>query len=443
MLVRHGRFIRFEEPGCARDPNVIEVDLGGRLVLPGVVDAHVHFDDPGYTWRETFATGTLAAAAGGVTCVADMPCTSVPPVVHASNFLKKHSAVRDKAHVDFLFWGGMCANIMEGGTDWRWSLKGLSMQGVCAIKCYLHSGMDSFRSVSLDQLRELALACRELGLPLGVHAEDHDLVTRLEAELRGAGLDGPDAYVDSRPAEAEIRAVEMVIQAARETGAHLHVVHLGSGKALDLLEDAQSQGVSVSVETCPHYLEFTREDFRELGSRLKTAPPVKEESDRTRLWQGVREGGIAYLATDHAAGMWPDEKRTGSFWTDYGGIPGVELLLPWAYTRGVAEGRLTLERLVDLLCAAPARFLGVDQAKGGLLPGLDADFVVLEDEEWTVVADGLHNLNRYTPLEGRRLAVRVHQTWLRGDPVWDASDARVAAGPCRGRLVRRVRTAHG
>jgi len=408
--------------------------------LPGVVDAHVHFDDPGFTWRETFATGTLAAAAGGVTCVADMPCTSVPPVVHAGNFLTKHAVVRDKAHVDFVFWGGMCANIMEMDQDWRWSLRGLSMQGVCAVKCYLHSGMDSFRAVSRDQLRELAGACRELGLPLGVHAEDHDLVSRRERELRAAGRDGPDAYVDSRPAEAEVRAVETVIQAARETGARLHVVHLGSGEALDLVERAAAEGLAVSAETCPHYLEFTRGDFRVLGSRLKTAPPVKEESDRARLWQGVQEGGITFLTTDHAAGLWPVEKETGSFWTDYGGIPGVELLLPWAYTRGVAEGRLTLERLVELLCSAPARFLGIAGRKGALRPGLEADFVVLEEEEWTVAAEGLHNLNRYTPLEGRRLAMRVAQTWLRGDLVWDGEGT--AGKDLHGRLVRSSWPAH-
>jgi allantoinase len=443
FLVEDGRFTWFEMAGSATKHGVRVVDLRGRLVLPGVVDAHVHFDDPGYTWRETFATGTRAAAAGGVTCVADMPCTSLPPVTAGDNFHLKHWAVKEKALVDHAFWGGMCANILERGDFWRKDLRDLALQGACAIKCYLHSGMDSFRQVDRDQLRQVASACKELGLPLGVHAEDHDLVTRREAELRHAGRDDADAFVDSRPAEAEIRAVETVIQVARETGARLHVVHLGSGEALGLIEQAAREGVAVSAETCPHYLEFTRDDFGALGSLLKTAPPVKDAADRQRLWQGVREGGIAFLATDHAAGEWPREKQTGSFWTDYGGIPGVELLLPWAFTRGVVEGRLTLERLVELLCAAPARFLGLDGHKGALRPGHDADFVALDEEAWTVTAEGMHNLNRYTPLEGRELAVRVAQTWVRGEPVWDLAGENVLAGPGHGRLVRRGRFHHG
>ncbi|MFA7330380.1 MAG: allantoinase AllB [Candidatus Delongbacteria bacterium] len=442
FLVEDGRFAWFDEPGRNRCPEACEIDLQGRLVLPGVIDGHVHFDDPGYTWRETFASGTRAAAAGGVTCVADMPCTSTPPVVSLANLRAKHAAVRDQALVDYIFWGGMCANLMEGGTDWRRDLRSLAAAGIGALKCYLHSGMDGFRAVSHAQLGELAGLCAELGLPLGVHAEDQELVLGREAALRAAGRADAEAFVESRPGEAERRAVRAVIQAARESGAHLHVVHLGSGAALEEIAAARRAGLRVSAETCPHYLAFTSADFARLGSRLKTAPPVKEESDRQRLWQGVREGDIAFLTTDHAAGEWPREKQTGSFWTDYGGIPGVELLLPWAWTAGMATGRLSLERLVDLLCGGPARFFGLEDRKGALRPGLDADFVLLGKETWTVRAEELHNLNRYTPFEGRELALRVEQTWLRGEQVWDRRGAEFPAAPGFGRLTSRGRRTH-
>jgi dihydroorotase-like cyclic amidohydrolase len=171
----------------------------------------------------------------------------------------------------------------------------------------------------------------------------------------------------------------------------------------------------VSAETCPHYLEFTVEDLESMGSLLKTAPVVKSAADRARLWQGLAEGELAFVATDHAPGQWPDEKRTGSIWTDYGGVPGVELLLPYLYSEGVCRGRLSLERLTEVAAAEPARFFGIGQRKGSLRPGLDADFAVLDEAEtWTVRASALHNLNRYTPLEGRHLTGRVRATYLRG-----------------------------
>lgn len=442
FLVEEGRFVWLEPAGRCSRHGSHEVDLGNRLVLPGVIDAHVHFDDPGYTWRETFASGSLAAAAGGVTCVADMPCTSIPPVVSLDNLRVKHAAIQARTHVDYLFWGGMCANLMESELDWRRDLRELAAAGVAGVKCYLHSGMASFRAVSAEQLRELATVCRELNLPLAVHAEDQAFILARETALRGAGRDDAEAFVESRPGEAERLAVELVVRTARETGARLHVVHLGSGAALDLLEQGVREGLRLSAETCPHYLAFTRRDLARLGSSLKTAPPVKEESDRQRLWQGIVEGGLAFLTTDHAAGEWPREKQTGSFWRDYGGIPGVELLLPWFYTAGVASGRVTLERLVELLCAAPARFLGIEGRKGSLRPGHDADFVVLREEDWVVRAESLHNLNRYTPFEGQTLATRVEQTWLRGEPVWDLRLPSPPGLPGQGELIARGRASH-
>jgi len=438
FAVTNGRFAWFDLPGLREEGGAAGMDLGGALVLPGVMDGHVHFDDPGYTWRETFTTGTRAAAAGGVTCVADMPCTSVPPVVSVDALALKLEVISPQAHVDFMCWGGICASLMEGGGDWCAELHELADAGAAAVKGYLLSGMESFPALSPAQLLDAAATCRDAGLPLGVHAEDRDLVLARTAELRAAGRGDPLAFVESRPGEAERRAAETVIAVARQTGAPLHVVHLGSGAALDLLVEARRGGAAVTAETCPHYLAFTQEDFGRLGSRLKTAPPVKEEADRRRLWQGVENGDIAFIATDHAAGQWPAEKETGSFWTDYCGVPGVELLLPWMLQEGVGAGRITLERLVELLCSAPARFFGISGRKGALEEGLDADFVVLaEDEPWTVRSSALHCLNRYTPFEGVELQTRVGQTWVRGELVYSAADDAFPAGPGWGVFVPR------
>ncbi len=437
FLVKDGRFLAFGAPGSLRR-NGESTDLQGALVLPGVIDGHVHFDDPGYTWRETFSTGTRAAAAGGVTCVVDMPCTSLPPVVDEAALREKLRAVESQAHVDFMFWGGICANRIEEGPEWRQDLLALAQCGVGAVKCYLHSGMDSFRAVDEDQLVEIARECARLGLPLGVHAEDRAFVQGREAEPVNAALPAWDAWWRTRSGEAERLAALRMVRAARASGAHLHVVHLGSGEALQVIRQAQADGLRLSAETCPHYLAFTREDFPRLGSVLKTAPPVKEEVDRLALWEGLSNGSIAFATTDHAAGQWPQEKHTASFRSDYGGIPGVEHLLPYLLTHGVQAGRLDLSVLVERLCAAPARFFGLADRKGSLAPGMDADFVVVDDAaSWTVEASTMHTLNRYTPFQGQHFGARVTQTWVRGCLVYEHDGDRFPQGGGWGRFTRR------
>jgi allantoinase len=415
------------------------VDLGGLLILPGAMDGHVHFDDPGFTHRENFETGTRAAAAGGVTCVVDMPCTTLPPVTRGAALRNKLSVVEPKAHVDFMLWGGACANSLAE-PDWRRHLGELAEAGVGAVKVYMLSGMDTFRDLGEGEIRQVLTETARLGVPVGVHAEDRDLVHQLEREIHARGGDRPADYAASRPPAAEISAVATLRRLCRDTGAHVHVVHLASGEALEIVAEARREGLPLTAETCPQYLAFTAEDLDRQGAVLKTAPPVKSAADRERLWRGVAEGDLDYVATDHAAGQWPAEKHTGSIWTDYGGVPGVELMLPYLYSEGVRAGRITLERLTEIAAAAPARRFGIENRKGRLAPGLDADFVVLDpDERWTVRAADLHNLNRYTPLEGRTLTGRVRAVYLRGERIFAraAGGGEQFASPGTGRWVRR------
>ncbi|TFG65244.1 MAG: dihydropyrimidinase, partial [Gemmatimonadales bacterium] len=213
-----------------------------------------------------------------------------------------------------------------------------------------------------------------------------------------------------------------------------------TGQALDLITEFRGNGAAVSAETCPQYLAFTAEDLDAQGALLKTAPVVKSAADRLRLWQGLASGELAYVATDHAAGIWPEEKHTGSIWTDYGGVPLVELSLAYLYSEGVRAGRITLERLTEITASEPAKFFGVERRKGRIAPGLDADLTVLDDNEmWTVRAANLHNLNRYSPFEGHRFTGRVRATYVRGEPVFvrgdDGSESFSAEG--FGRRVRR------
>ncbi len=440
LVVEDGRFLEILPAGSSTAAGDEQwVNLDGALVLPGVIDGHVHFNDPGFTDREDFASGTAAAAAGGVTCVVDMPCTSLPPVTDPSALANKVRAIESKAHVDYMLWGGVSGNLM-GDEDWSGRLEELIEAGVAAIKVYLLSGMDSFRDLDQDELREVLHRTKSLGIPVGVHAEDRAVVEQLEQRARGRGEDSLLAYAESRPSEAEATAVTAVVEACRATGARAHIVHLASGEALDIISAARLEGLPISAETCPHFLEFTFADLERLGSILKTAPVVKSEGDRDRLWQGLANGELSFVASDHAAARWPAEKRTGSAWTDYGGVPGVELLLPTLYSGGFCSGRLTLHRLTEVTASEPARFFGVDHRKGRLRPGFDADFVVFDDRaQWTVRAEALHNLNRYTPFEGRTLTGRVRATYLRGRPVYqcreDGSELFAPAGT--GAWVRR------
>ncbi len=440
LLVEDGRFVAVEAPGSAATESAEEtIDLGGRLVLPGVIDGHVHFDDPGFTHRENFETGTRAAAAGGVTCIVDMPCTSLPPVTSRANLQAKLAVIEPKARVDFLLWGGASENALED-PDWRRNLEDIAAEGVGSIKVYMLSGMDTFRDLGRDQLTEILRETARLGVPVGVHAEDRDMVHALTTRLQAEGREDPLDYAASRPPEAEISAVRTMCELAVETGARVHIVHLATGRALDVLTEFREDGAAVSAETCPQYLAFTDEDLCSLGALLKTAPVVKSAADRDRLWEGLAAGELAYVATDHAAGQWPEEKHTGSIWTDYGGVPLVELSLPYLLSEGVAKGRITLERLTEITASAPARFFGVERRKGRIAPGLDADLVVLdEDETWTVRPDDLHNLNRYSPFDGRSFRGRVRATYVRGEPVYvradDGTETFGAAG--YGRRVRR------
>jgi allantoinase len=415
FVVENGRFVDLLPP--EHDTAVSDeewVNLGGALVLPGAIDGHVHFDDPGYTHREDFASGTAAAAAGGVTCVVDMPCTSLPPVTDVAALENKLRAIRGKAHIDFMLWGG-ASGITMSSHDWQDRLAALVDAGAAAVKIYTLSGMKSFPELDLEQIARLLAQTRRLGIPVGVHAEDATTVRSLTDRIRKRGGERTTDYAASRPVAAEVAAVAQIIEAARTAGARIHIVHLAAGEAVDLVSAARLEGLPVSAETCPHFLEFTVGDLQRLGSLLKTAPVVKSEQDRDRLWQGIASRELSFVTTDHAPAQWPEEKTTGSIWTDYGGIPGVELMVPYLFSEGVCKGRITLERFTQITASEPARFFGIDHRKGAIARGFDADFVVLDDHDtWTVRASNLHNLNRYTPLEGSRLTGRVRATYLRG-----------------------------
>ena len=392
-------------------------DAGGLLVIPGAIDAHVHFNTPGFEQREDFEHGSTAALSGGVTTVIDMPCTSMPPVTSTSNQLVKLAALENRSTVDFALWGGVSGKEMNDPAMVHQNIRGLMAHRVVGFKAYFISGMNSFTDLTMDQMHHAAEQIAPTGLPLAVHAEDKQLVSEREKKLRNLDRNTWRDYCASRDVKAEVAAVAGAIEVAAATGCRLHIVHLSSAKGLDLVRAAQTAGLKVSAETCPHYLHFTQRDFTDpaISAFLKTAPPVKQARDRKALWQGLADGSLAFVTTDHA-GCDPTKEKTGdNFWQIYGGIPGVEHRVPFMFSEGFLKGRLTLQRTIEVLSTAPAEFFNIDHRKGSLLSSRDADLAVIDLWNSCVVSpDDMHSKGKYSPFAGKKFTGVVHQVFLRG-----------------------------
>jgi allantoinase len=407
VAVRDGRVAAVEplRAGLAGRRTVTLAD--DEVLLPGLVDTHVHVNEPGRTTWEGFASATRAAAAGGVTTIVDMPLNSIPPTVDVAALEVKRKAAEGQVHVDVGFWGGAVPGNLG-------QLRGLHDAGVFGFKCFLvASGVDEFphlRAGELERhLEELA------GLPalLLVHAEDAQAVARAPA-AHGRGYAG---FLSSRPREAENLAVAQVIEAARATGARAHVLHLSSSDTLPMLASARRDGVRVSVETCPHYLTFDAETIADGATQFKCCPPIREAENRERLWRGLGEGVIDVVVSDHSPCV-PELKRLdiGDFGVAWGGIASLQLSLPAVWTAARARGH----RLVDVvrwMAEGPAEVAGL-RRKGRIALGGDADLCLFApDEAFVVDPARLRHRHPVTPYADRPLAGVVRRTWLRGREV--------------------------
>jgi allantoinase len=382
------------------------VELGEDVVLlPGLVDSHVHVNEPGRTEWEGFATATRAAAAGGVTTIIDMPLNSIPPTVDVAALEVKRKSAAGQCFVDVGFWGGAVpGNLGE--------LRGLHDAGVFGFKCFLlHSGVDEFpplRPSDLDgYLREL----RGFDGLLIVHAEDSTAIDQAPSCHGGRYLD----FLSSRPRAAENLAIAQVIRAARRTGARAHILHLSSSDALPMLADTRRDGIRVTAETCPHYLVLTSEEVPDGATQFKCCPPVREASNRELLWQGLADGTIDCVVSDHSPST-RELKRLdiGDFGLAWGGISSLELGLPVVWTEARRRG-FTLTDVVRWMAEGPARLVGL-QRKGRIGLGHDADLCVFApDETFVVDPERLHHKNPLTPYDGRPLRGVVRGTWLRGE----------------------------
>jgi allantoinase len=411
-------------PHLAGDAPIL--DAHGMLILPGGIDPHVHFDTPGYTEREEFYHGSCAAASGGITTVIDMPCTSIPPVTKAAHLRAKLAAIEQRSVIDYGLYGGVSAqSFAEGGIDWLRELSG----DVLGLKAYFVSGMPTFARLDHYLFKQVLAATAELGVPLLLHAEDYDYVQAATPVAEGRGSE-PRHYYESRPETAEMLAVLAAVELARETGADLHIVHVGTAAAAEIVGQSQA-----TCETAPHYLAFTLDDFERLGAALKITPPLKPAPNCDRLWELLARGTIGFVASDHAPCP-AHEKETGSIWTDYGGIPGTGTMLPYLFSEGYLRGRLSLSRLLEVMAASAAQRYGLDDRKGAIAVGKDADLVLIDPRaSWTVRGAQFLSKGKITPFEGTTFQGCVQTTLVRGTVVYDA-DRGIVAPPGHGHWLR-------
>ncbi|WP_127794598.1 allantoinase AllB [Agromyces sp. LHK192] len=398
------------------------------VLLPGLVDSHVHVNEPGRTEWEGFASATRAAAAGGVTTIVDMPLNSIPPTTTAEALRIKRAAAEASARVDVAFWGGAVADNLG-------RLGPLHDAGVVGFKCFLSpSGVAEFGHLDREQLDAAMHEIAALGSRLIVHAEDPDLLTG-EGPL-GRGYAG---FLASRPPESEASAIDAVIAAARRSGARAHIVHLGDGAALPAIRAAKADGVHLTVETCPHYLTITADEIPDGASEFKCCPPIRERAHQDLLWEGVLEGTIDAIVSDHSPST-ADLKHAGDgdFGLAWGGISGLQVGFAAVWTEALARG-IRLETLVPLFTTGPAAVAGLT-GLGVIETGAPAHLAVFGPEDsYAVHAAELHHRNPISAYDGRELTGRIRRTWLRGRPVFDVDEAASvaaasSAGP-RGRLL--------
>ena len=409
IFIRDGRIVSVRnynefESGC----EVVDADAGS-VVMPGLVDTHVHVNSPGRTEWEGFQSATLAAAAGGVTLLVDMPLNSIPATTSLAGFKTKIETAQNNCFVDVAFWGG----VVPGNTA---ELAKMFEAGVVGFKCFLvPSGVDEFPHVSEDDLREAMPELARLDALLIVHAE-------LPGPIKATGDAAADygTFLASRPRAAENEAIELMIRLSDEFNTRVHIVHLSSAEAVPLLREARAAGVKITAETCPHYLHFAAEEIATGATEFKCCPPIREHDNQDKLWDGLVDGTIDMIVSDHSP--CPGEmklRETGDFMNAWGGIASLQLRLPVVWTEARRRG-LTLQEMVRWLCANPSKQVSLDSRKGAIAAGYDADLVIWDpSREFTVSAARLHHRHKITPYEGEILTGVVQKTFLRGQKIYD------------------------
>jgi dihydroorotase (multifunctional complex type) len=425
IAVEEGKIVAIDKRGCFLKAEEI-IDAEGKYILPGIIDVHVHFREPGYTYKEDFETGSMAAAAGGVTTVCDMP-NNEPCCSTIEAYQQKLEIVKDRAYVDY----GMTAAVVEDTVE---EIPKLAEAGINVFKIFMGSTVgDMAPPTDGGMLRAFELVA-ETGRRIGVHAENNQIMDYLTAKLKAAGRTDPLAHVEARPTVAEAEAIQRAVLFAAETGCKLHIYHLSSKEGVQILKAAQEKGVQVSAETAPHYLLLDCHCMKKLGSLLKVNPPVRSREHAEALWQGLLDGAIEVIASDHAPHS-PEEKIKENIWEAMPGFPGVETSVPLLLTQ-VNGGRLSLTTYVRLASENPAKLFNLYPRKGTIKVGSDADFTIVDmEKEGVINSEKLQSKSKITPFDGWKVKGLPVYAILRGNVVM--KDGEIVGKPY-GKLITPV-----
>lgn len=404
-------------------------EAGDSVVMPGLVDTHVHINEPGRTEWEGFSTATRAAAAGGVTTLIEMPLNSIPATTTASAYREKTAAAAGKLWIDVGFWGGVVpGNIAELPALWD--------AGVFGFKCFLTpSGVEEFRHVTETDLRAAIPMLASLNAPLLAHSELPEIIAAATTKLASASVRKYASWLASHPREVENEAIALLLRLATEFHAQVHIVHVSSADALDMLRAAKSNGARISAETCPHYLTFAAEEISDGETQYKCAPPIREGENRERLWTALADGTLDFVATDHSPCP-PSMKlpELGDFMGAWGGVASLQLSLPAVWTQAHERG-YAVPQLAAWMCSGPAKLAGLEKRKGTIAVGCDADLVIWNPHAaFSVDPARLHHRHKVTPYAGRSLQGIVETTFLRGRKIFDRGEF---SGAPIGQVLRR------
>jgi allantoinase len=403
-----------------------EIDAAGLTIFPGLIDAHLHFNEPGRTAWEGGATGSRALAAGGGTLYFDMPLNSTPCTVSVSAFEEKRASLSHCSITDFALWGGLVpGNHAE--------LTPLAEAGVVGFKAFLcNSGLPEFpRADDLTLYEGMQIAAR-YSLPVAIHAESEEITAGLTSRIRASGGRGVRDYLASRPVIAEVEAIQRAALLARETGAWLHIVHVSSGRGVAAALEARALGTHLTIETCPHYLFFTEDDLERIGAAAKCSPPLRPAIERDALWQHVLGGDIDWIASDHSPSS-PDLKSDADFFRIWGGIGGVQSTLSVLLEAGHHARGLNLQDIVRMIAQTPAEYFRL-AGKGRIAPGFDADLALIDlGASFVLEPEALHQRHPLTPYIGSQFHGRVTRTLLRGQTIF--REGRITAA-ANGKWVR-------
>jgi allantoinase len=390
----------------------VEVDASGKVMFPGLVDAHVHFNEPGRTEWEGFATGSTALAAGGGTTFIDMPLNSTPPVLDVVAFEAKRRAGEANSRLDFALWGGLTPDSLP-------HLPHMARAGVAGFKAFMcPSGLEEFAAAGEPTLRLGMHVAAEFGLPVAVHAESPAAIAAHQKVYPPPSPGSMADWLKSRPVAAELAAIEMAINCARDTGCALHIVHISTAQGVALVSAAKKAGINVTAETCPHYLLLDTGAAIRIGPAAKCAPPLREPTSVDGLWRALVAGEIDTIGSDHSPSP-PELKEGDDVFSMWGGIAGCQHGFTLLIER--ALGVTTWEQLALMCAAKPASRFGLSSRKGSIAPGLDADFCLLAPNPHVIEEKDLLARHPISPYVGMRSAWRVEATWLRGNPVSPAT----------------------